>query len=114
MTTRPTFTLTSIQFLIEPEIGLDTAVGTLEAILAIARRGGITLFAMHAEHRMHGMEVRMQLDVDPNEHDSVTLFVKRLENTIGVCDLRLTGDSRRTMPMPEPEQADIALHACTS
>ena len=67
-----------LTFLLEPASTLDT----LEAILAIARRGGLTLggLGLHRE----GRDNRVCLRLDSADADLLDLFTARLNNVIGV------------------------------
>ncbi len=56
----------------------DCPIGTLEAVLAVARRGNVRLVSL----RLHGNAVALEVDAD--ERDWLHLFGARLHNVIGV------------------------------
>ena len=63
-----------------------TAVcGTLEAVLACARRGGIELSGLHASRAVRCVEVR--LHVQAGDDDALRLFATRLGSLNDVMDL---------------------------
>lgn len=62
----------------------DSALDTLEAVLAIARRGGLRLAKLNLE----GHKVAVELRAD--DADLLTLFSARLHNVIGVHNISLS------------------------
>ena len=66
----------TVTFSIDP----GDALGTLEAVLAIARRGGLQLGAL--ELRSHA-----RLELRAPDPDLLDLFLARLHNQIGVQEL---------------------------
>ncbi|SHG46254.1 hypothetical protein [Massilia sp. CF038] len=62
----------------------DHPLDTLEAILAIARRGNVHLTRLQVERT----EVAMELGAD--DPDLLSLFSARLHNVIGIYDIRLS------------------------
>lgn len=63
----------------------DEPAGTLEAVLAIARRGGVTLASM--DFADTGKQARASLRLTSDEPDRLDLFLTRLHNVIGVSQL---------------------------
>jgi hypothetical protein len=63
----------TVTFFIDP----DDSLGTLEAVLAIARRGGLQLAALE-------LHVRARLDLHAPDPDLLDLFLARLHRQIGV------------------------------
>ncbi len=59
----------------------ESTFDTLEAVLAIARRGRLRLAGLHLQ------EVRVALDLHASERDLLDLFEARLRNVIGVHDI---------------------------
>ena len=75
----------------------DTTLDILEAVLAIARRGGLRLSRLHLQAAAPADLVSMDLLAD--DPDLLALFAARLNNVIGVTDVD-------THPR--------ALHLCTT
>lgn len=71
-----------LTFLLEPAGTLDT----LEAILATARRGGLTLGGLRL-HRA-GRDDLVYLRLRSDDADLLDLFTLRLNNIIGVHEIR--------------------------
>ena len=63
----------------------DTTFDTLEAVLAIARRGGLRLSRLHVQAAAPADLVSMDLLAD--DPDLLALFAARLNNVIGVADV---------------------------
>ena len=63
----------------------DTTLDILEAVLAIARRGGLRLSRLHVQAAPAADLVRMDLLAD--DPDLLALFAARLGNVIGVADI---------------------------
>lgn len=75
-------------------IDKDSPIDTLEAVLAIARRGRLRLSNLHLQAGDTGDLVRMELLADGGE--PLDLFELRLRNLYGVFDIeRLPVDRRR-------------------
>jgi hypothetical protein len=73
-----------------PEISLRfcidaDAIGTLEGVLATARRGGAELRNLRAGLGTHGFEVRMRLAAA--DADVLALCRTRLQNLVGIVAL---------------------------
>jgi len=62
----------------------DSALDTLEAVLAIARRGGLHLEKLNLNNHRVAAELRA------DDADLLTLFSARLHNLIGVHDISLS------------------------
>jgi acetolactate synthase regulatory subunit len=63
-----------------------TAVcGTLESVLACARRGGVELSGLHASRATRCIEVRLHVHAGD---DALRLFATRLGSLIDVMDLQ--------------------------
>jgi hypothetical protein len=62
----------------------DSALDTLEAVLAIARRGGLRLAKLNLEDHQVAVELRA------DDADLLALFSARLHNVIGVHDISLS------------------------
>jgi acetolactate synthase regulatory subunit len=60
----------------------DHTLGTMEAVLAIARRGGLRLGAMQLRSRE--ADDRIYLELLAPEPDLLNLFMARLQNQVGV------------------------------
>ena len=60
--------------------------GTLEAVLACARRGGIELSGLHASRATRCIEIR--LHVHAGDDDALRLFATRLGSLNDVMDLQ--------------------------
>ena len=75
----------NLTFTLEPASVLDT----LEAVLAMARRGGLRLAALHLQRQ----EVALELEAD--DGDLIELFNARLHNVIGVHDIAVSDRSTR-------------------
>lgn len=71
-----------ITFTLEP----GDAFGPLEAALSTARRCGLSLVQLHTHGSRHGTTVTMQVRAEQPE--PVALFMLRLDNLVGVCDVR--------------------------
>ena len=63
----------------------DTTLDILEAVLAIARRGGLRLSRLHLQAAPAADLVCMDLLAD--DPDMLALFAARLGNVIGVSDI---------------------------
>jgi acetolactate synthase regulatory subunit len=85
------------------DIATDEPAGTLEAVLAIARRGGVQLAALHFAAAGH--ERRAILTLASDEPDRLDLFLTRLHNVIGVSGITVTAQCR------DPLQSLCAMHA---
>lgn len=75
----------NLTFTLESASQLDT----LEAVLAIARRGGLRLAALNLQRQ----EVALELEAD--DGDLIELFNARLHNVIGVHDIAVSERSIR-------------------
>jgi len=62
----------------------DSALDTLEAVLAIARRGGLRLAKLNL------IEHKVAVELRADDADLLTLFSARLHNVIGVHDISLS------------------------
>ncbi len=62
----------------------DHALDTLEAILAIARRGNLRLARLHVQHST------VALELGADDADLLALFSARLHNVIGVHDITVS------------------------
>lgn len=71
----------SLTFAIDP----DEPAGTLEAVLAIARRGGVTLAC--ASFTASGRDARARLRLSSSEPDRLDLFLARLHHVVGVSQV---------------------------
>ena len=67
----------------------NTAIDTLEAVLAIARRGGLRLSRLHLTTRETDDLVSMELLA--GEHDPLDLFEHRLRNLVDVFNIERKG-----------------------
>jgi hypothetical protein len=70
----------NLTFTLEPASLIDT----LEAVLAIARRGGLRLAALTLQRQ----QVALELEAD--DSDLIDLFNARLHNVIGVHDIAVS------------------------
>jgi hypothetical protein len=59
----------------------DATLDTLEAVLAIARRGGLQLTSLECRQQ------QVALELAAPDSDLLTLFQNRLHNVIGVNDI---------------------------
>jgi hypothetical protein len=59
----------------------DSTLDTLEAVLAIARRGGLRLANLNLNNH------RVAVDLEAEDADLLALFSARLHNVIGVHDI---------------------------
>ena len=66
-------------------IGHASTLDTLEAILAIARRGGLTLATL--ELQPSGRDAQVQMNLLAHDPHLLDLFEARLRNVIGVHDI---------------------------
>lgn len=88
-----------------------TTFDTLEAVLAIARRGGLRLSRLQVQAGTPADRVRLDLLAD--DPDSLALFEARLGNLIGVADIERApctvhiSLSDRLTPAFEQSQADL-------
>lgn len=71
----------ALTFSIDPQHTLDT----MEAVLAIARRGGLQLGALQLGPR--AQDGRAYLELQAPDPDLLDLFLARLHNLIGVADI---------------------------
>ena len=63
----------------------EDALNILEAVLAIARRGGLELGALRLHSGAHAAKVCLQ--VRASERELIDLFLARLHNVIGIEEL---------------------------
>lgn len=63
----------------------DAAIDTLEAVLAIARRGGLRLSRLHLTAR--DTDDLVSIELLASEHDLLDLFEHRLRNLINVSNI---------------------------
>ncbi|HYD79023.1 MAG TPA: hypothetical protein VEC06_04380 [Paucimonas sp.] len=100
----------SLRFCIEA----DAALGTLEAALATARRGGLELRNLRAGLGTQGLEIWMRLTA--TDQDALALCRTRLHHIIGILDLQELPDcpdrhaesarkTERGLIAPRPEAA---------
>lgn len=79
----------------------DQACGTLEAVLAIARRGGVTLARM--DYADIGKHARASVRLTSEEPDRLDLFLTRLHNVIGIsqviCENTVPASLTHSMPL---------------
>lgn len=68
-------------------VGQDDPLGTLESMLSIARRGGLQLASMQADHVPQALNVTLVLQAQ--EAERLELFLARLGNAIGVADVQV-------------------------
>ena len=67
-------------------IEADTAIATLECVLATVRRLGIELVSLRTSIGGNGMDVQLRLSSD--DEDALILCRMRLHNMIGVLTIR--------------------------
>ena len=91
--------MNSPHLLLRFDIDPGDAFGTLEAVLAMARRGGLALerLATHAQSRQH----HVQLGLGAADADLLHLFLARLGNQIGVSAIDIEAISASTPALHE-------------
>lgn len=70
----------------------STSLDTLEAVLAIARRGGVRLASLHLQ--AHDTADLVTMELVAGERDLLDLFDARLRNLIGVHGIETAGRAR--------------------
>ena len=79
---------------------------TLEAVLAIARRGGLHLRAMRVSApSVHRMSAFLQLEA--HEGDLLDLFIARLQNLFCVEDVQVHADRTSDALIAAPDHAAL-------
>ena len=84
---RMTLTLLPLTFCVEKEC----PIGTLEAVLATARRGGLHLVSLHVQQGDFTDMVAIELGA--TERHLLDLFYRRLENIVNVSAIAPPGET---------------------
>lgn len=90
-------------------IGPEDPLGTLENVLATARRGGLALANMHVRNGSAGLHVAMLLAAP--DRDRLDLFAHRLHNLYEVGNVNCHEDVSDIFTPPCNDQQAHALSA---
>jgi hypothetical protein len=88
-------------------ISRDEPAATLEAVLAIARRGGVHLSAMRFADLVHDRHAILTLASD--EPDRLDLFLARLHNLIGVSDINCDKGLSGSFTVPLADETGLCV-----